>query len=938
MSDTSPQPSNNQDQAGRRVLEIVDGLVREVTPKLRKDYQLSAESRFDSDLGLDSLARSELLVRIESEFDVELPADAIKVETPQALLQAIISARSQKREASSWEPFPLPETVTSTPSACTTLNEVLDWNLQQHGDRVHIYLYGDENEPQPITYKDLDQGARAIAAGLLGLGVRPGDSVALMLPSSMDYFCAFFGILYAGAVPVPIYPPVRASQLEEHLRRHGRILTSAEAVVLITVPEARAAAHLLRAEAPRIKHIETVAGISQQGTRPPTEWPNPRADDLALLQYTSGSTGDPKGVMLTHGHLLANIRAMGEWLEVTSQDVFVSWLPLYHDMGLIGAWLGSLYYAMPLVVMSPLAFLSHPLHWLRAIQRHRGTISGGPNFGFELCLRAARSGDLEGLDLSSWRAAFNGAEPVSPVTLERFWQRFGDYGLQKGALMPVYGMAEASLGLTFPRAGSGTHIDRVDRDAFTHSAMARPSDADSALAFVGCGVPLPGFEVRIVDDASRKLPERREGHIQFRGPSATSGYANNPKATNALFDGDWLCTGDRGYLVEGELFVTGRVKDVIVRGGRNIYPYELEEAVGGVSGVRKGCVAAFGSPNASTGVEELVVVAETRETDQAVLPDMEQAVRESVIDVVNIPPDVIRLVPPHSVLKTSSGKIRRAATRQRFQTGTLGAKPAAVWWQIARLGVATLNARSKGLVRKLGEWFYAIYAWAVFTIMVIPAWLLVALLPRRQWRWLAVRIAARVAALLAGIRIDLRGRDNLPTDGGYVLVANHASYLDALLLTATLPHDYSYLAKRELLHNFFARIGLQRLGGLFVERTDAKRATEDTESVIAAANAGERLGVFPEGGMRSGAGLRPFRMGAFMASANSGLPVVPVAIRGTRKILGNDQWFPRLGRVQIAIGSCITPSGSGWEAALELRNRSRDFILAHCGEPDVAEG
>ncbi len=567
MSDTSPQPSNKHHQAGARVLEIVDRLVREVTPKLRTGYQLSAESRFDRDLGLDSLARSELLVRIESEFDVELSADAIKVETPQALLQAVIAARSQKREGGSRELFPLPEAVTSTPSACSTLNEVLDWHLQKHGDRVHIYLYGSESEPQPITYRELDRGAREVAIGLQERGVGSGDSVALMLPSSSDYFSAFFGILYAGAVPVPIYPPVRASQLEEHLRRHGRILTSAEARVLITVPEARAAAHLLRAEAPLLAHIDTVSGISKQTIPILIKGADSGADDLALMQFTSGSTGDPKGVMLSHGHLLANIRAMGEFLGVTSKDVFVSWLPLYHDMGLIGAWLGSLYFAVPLVVMSPLAFLSHPLYWLRTIHRHRGTISGGPNFGFELCLRAAESGDLEGLDLSSWRAAFNGAEPVSSVTLERFWQRFSSYGLHREALMPVYGMAEVALGLTFPHVGSVPNIDRVGREAFTKGQLAKPSDDPSALAFVGCGVPLPGYELRIVDDVSRELPERREGHIQFRGPSATSGYANNPEATRALFDGDWLRTGDRGYLAAGELFVTGRIKDVIVRGG-----------------------------------------------------------------------------------------------------------------------------------------------------------------------------------------------------------------------------------------------------------------------------------------------------------------------------------------------------------------------------------
>jgi acyl-CoA synthetase (AMP-forming)/AMP-acid ligase II len=271
---------------------------------------------------------------------------------------------------------------------------------------------------------------------------------------------------------------------------------------------------------------------------------------------------------------------------VSSTDVFVSWLPLYHDMGLIGAWLTSLHFGFPLVVMSPLRFLARPARWLQAIHEHGGTISGGPNFGFELCLRRIDDDELEGSTSQSWRIAFNGAEPVSPDTVTRFAERFARFGLRPEALTPVYGLAECAVALTVPPLDRGARIDRVARQPLARHGRAEPADDTEKhpVRHVACGKPLPGHHVRIVDDAGRVLPDRREGRIQFRGPSATSGYYRNPQATRELFDGDWLNTGDLGYLAEGDLFVTGRTKDLIIRAGRNLHPAELEEAVGRLPG------------------------------------------------------------------------------------------------------------------------------------------------------------------------------------------------------------------------------------------------------------------------------------------------------------------------------------------------------------------
>ena len=318
-------------------------------------------------------------------------------------------------------------------------------------------------------------------------------------------------------------------------------------------------------------------------------------NDIALLQYTSGSTGDPKGVVLTHANLLANIRAVGEAVKMGPDDVGVSWLPLYHDMGLIGAWLTLLYYGIPLAVMSPIAFLMRPERWLWAIHNHRGTMSTAPNFAYELCVRKIADKDIEGLDLSSWRMAMNGAEPVNPGTLERFATRFAKYGFRGEALLPVYGLAEASLAVTVPPMGRGPVVDRIERKVFASEGRAVVAQVgnENAIAFVSAGKPIPRHEIRVVNDAGAEVAERTEGFLWFRGPSATTGYYQNEAATAALFpagkaarDGEyaWVNSGDRAYVADGELYVTGRVKDIIIKGGRNLYPHEVEELAARVEG------------------------------------------------------------------------------------------------------------------------------------------------------------------------------------------------------------------------------------------------------------------------------------------------------------------------------------------------------------------
>ncbi|MFN3565753.1 MAG: AMP-binding protein, partial [Burkholderiaceae bacterium] len=856
------------------LLAIVEATLRDLRPDAPLP-QVTLAASLDRDLAFDSLGRMELLLRVEREFGVDLPEETLaSAETVGALLDAVLAAQGRaapRREravaAAEAQPAAAPVAEPGEPAAAHTLLDVLDWHLVAHAERTQVTYLADD-AVAPISFRRLADGAAAIAAGLQRAGVEPRQCVAIMLPTSPEYFDVYLGILLAGGIPVPIYPPARASQLEEHVLRHAGILANAQAAILVTVPEAKVVARLLQARVPGLRRVVTPQALAERGGAfTPVAV---RADDIALIQYTSGSTGSPKGVALTHANLLANIRAMARTLEASPRDVFVSWLPLYHDMGLIGAFLGTLYVGCPLVVMSPLAFLSKPSRWLRAIHDWRGTLSAGPNFAWELCVKRIDDAELAGLDLSSWRLAFNGAEAVNPDTLARFAQRFARCGFNPEAITPVYGLAEASVGLLFPPLLRGPLVDRVQRDAFTRSGRALPAAADdaTALRFVSCGRPLPGHAIRIVDDADREVAERIEGHLQFRGPSATQGYFRNPRETARLFRDGWLDTGDRAYVAAGEVYVTGRVKDIIIRGGRNLYPEEIENAVGAVEGVRKGCVAAFGAPDPQRGTERLVVLAEVRAADARERARLHAAIARAVLDAIGEPPDEVVLAPPHAVLKTSSGKIRRAACRALYEQGRLNAPARALRWQVLRLALGAAALRLRQAISALGAAGFGLRAMTAFGLIAPPVWLLTLFARAPAAAWKIGRTGARLLFRLAGVPLAVRGIERLPA-GPCVLVANHASYVDGIVLVAALPRPYAFVAKRELQAQRIAGTCLARLGAEFVERFDVKRSVEDANRMAEAVRQGRSLLVFPEGTFVERPGLLPFRLGAFLAAASA---------------------------------------------------------------------
>jgi 1-acyl-sn-glycerol-3-phosphate acyltransferase len=964
-----------------RVLEIIRGLLHELGSQGALPM-LNATSQLDRDLGLGSLERVELLARLETAFNVRLPDRvASEANTPEDLARAILTAPGTNAEDTEADSA-LRASVTvqklhrsatdAGVSSAEALVDVLRFRSAHDAERAHLLITEDADDGErsfTLTFAELYAAGNRCAAELARRGVPAGGRVALMLPTSRAFFVSYAGILLAGAIPVPIYPPFRADRIEEYAARQSAILNNAEVCLLLTFRRAEAVANLLR---PRVRSRSGVADAEKlieaaDKAPPPSPGVSPlhvtgsrarQGSDLALLQYTSGSTGDPKGVMLTHANLLANIRAIGEVVRLGPEDVGVSWLPLYHDMGLIGAWLSLLYFGAPLVVMSPLAFLTRPERWLQAFHKHRGTITAAPNFAYELCVRKIADKDIQGVDLSSWRAALNGAEPVNPDTLERFAERFASYGFRREAQLPVYGLAEASLAVTVPPLNRGPLIDRVERETFTAQGRAVPAalEDETAIAFVSSGEALPRHEIRIVDEIGDEVPDRTEGFLWFRGPSATAGYFRNPKATEALLprgpatapgEYAWVDSGDRAYRADSEIYVTGRVKDIIIKGGRNLYPHEVEELAARADGIRKGCIVAFGLTDEATGTEKLVVVAETRERDAARRAALASEVTGLVSGGLGLPPDRVELIPPGSIPKTSSGKLRREETKKLYLAGTLSASRAPAWLQIARLGLGSalrnLGHEVLAGVKRGLEILYGIYFGVVFLLWIVPAWVIVQFIKDHKEAGRFTSSALKVLFALIGCDVRVVGREYMDTPGAKIYASNHTSYFDVLPLMLGLGVPYRFVAKMEVGGMPFIGTFLKQMGHLKFDRTDPESRLRQAQEMEEFLRNGESVFVFPEGTFTGEDGVRPFQLGAFKAAVATGAPIIPVSLAGTRRFLRDGTYLPRPTSVTITLSPPIFPitsasttnsaDSSGWHELIRLRDATRAAIVRYAGEP-----
>jgi acyl carrier protein len=964
-----------------RIMDVLRGLLEELGSQGALPI-LSPASQLDRDLGLGSLERVELLARLETAFNIRLPDRvASEANTPEDLARAILTApEGNLEDAEAGSALRASVTVQKLHRAATdadvfsaeTLIDVLRYRAVHDAGRAHLLITEDSDAGErrvTLTFADLYAAGNRCAAELARRGVPAGGRVALMLPTSRAFFVSYAGILLAGAIPVPIYPPFRADRIEEYAARQSAILNNAEVCLLLTFRRAEAVAKLLR---PRVSSLSGVVDAEKlieaaDKAPPPSPGVSPlhvtgnrarQGRDLALLQYTSGSTGDPKGVMLTHANLLANMRAIGEAVQLGPEDVGISWLPLYHDMGLIGAWLTLLHFGTPLAVMSPLAFLTRPERWLQAFHKHRGTIAAAPNFAYELCVRKIADKDIQGVDLSSWRAALNGAEPVNPETLERFAERFASYGFRREAQLPVYGLAEAALAVTVPPLNRGPLVDRIERETFTaqgRAVPAVPGDA-TAMVFVSSGNALPRHEVSIVDERGNEVPDRTEGFLWFRGPSATAGYYRNSKATEALLprgpasapeEYAWVNSGDRGYCADGEFYVTGRVKDIIIKGGRNLYPHEVEELAARADGIRKGCIVAFGLKDEASGTEKMVVVAETRERDAARRAALASQVTDLVSRGLGLPPDRVELLPLGSIPKTSSGKLRREETRQLYLAGTLSASRAPAWLQIARLGtVSTLRNLGRELlagIKRGLEILYGLYFGVVFLLWIVPTWVMVQFIKDQKKAGQFTSSALKV--LFALIRCDVRviGKEHMETPGARIYASNHASYFDVLPLMLGLGVSYRFVAKMEVGAMPFIGTFLKQLGHLKFNRTDPESRLRQAQELEEFLGNGESIFVFPEGTFTPEDGVRPFQLGAFKAAVATGVPIIPVSLAGTRRFLRDGTWLPRPTNVTITLSAPVYPrtaankstsaDSTDWHELIRLRDATRAAIARHSGEP-----
>ena len=909
--------------AERQLLSLIGGLLKEIGSQ-EAAHKVELHSSLERDLGLGSLERVELLVRVERHFGRRLPDETAQTaESPAEWLKALRDAESSHRTESRYPIRQPAEDAPRAPAEARSFTEVLRGHADSVPERVQVHLL-EQQWGQEISYSHLLQEASEVAAGLAASGLQRDDTVAIMLPTSAEFFYSFLGVMLAGGIAVPIYPPARRDKIEEYVRRQSLILHNAGVRFLISFDQVRAVSKVMGLSLPGRVQLTTAQALQHRGRG--TRIPAVPVADAFFIQYTSGSTGDPKGVVLTHDNVLANVRGIGWAVEAKPDDRVVSWLPLYHDMGLIGSWLFSVYYGFPITVMSPPAFLSRPERWLWAVSDSRGTLCPAPNFSYELCARKIQDEAIEGVDLSAWRVAINAGEPVLPDTLSRFAERFARYGFRPESYVPCYGLAESSVALTFSPLNRAPRIDVIEREDFKVDGRAVPErpGATDVLRFVASGKALPAHEVRIVDDEGQDVAERIQGRVLFRGPSKTEGYFNNPEATAAVVDEDgWMDSGDLGYLAEGEIYITGRKKDCIIKAGHNIIPQEVEMAAADAPGVRRGCVAAFGSVDTESGTEKLVVVAETRSAN----PSEHERIRAEVVrlvdEAIGLPPDHVELVPPQTVPKTSSGKVRRIETRSLYEEGRLRGTVRPPWLQVARLWVehagVWVGHGLSNAIDQAGDFIVS----AGKEKMAITGGLLARLFPSQR---AAAWVVCQTAGLLGHVTTDELRADGEASARPALFVANRAGPEDALYLLRALPAP-TLLADEQSLCSLPSALTflLEALlapsahsgSGSGALREDIRRALASGCSVLSLSDA-------PGHG---GPPRSRFRLEPIQAAGDAGCSIVPVYIGQANAGLAGRNGAHGRTSVVVRIGLPLASSNRGLHGVAQLRDELRRKIV-----------
>lgn len=908
---------------------------------------------FEEQLGLGSIELADLLVRVGRAYGVELPSDGIGTfRRPRDLLEAIerapggdaavvgqpVIARVQEEPDRDASITSFSAVSTVSPGASTLL-DLLRGRAEKDGQRPHLKFLAPDGQVRTLTFGELWARGSYAAAGMAKLGLAIGERVAILARTGPDFFVAFVGVLCAGGVPVPIYPPVRLDDLDRYVQRQSRILHSAGAAFIVSDPQFKAAADLLCTATPSLRESSTVAALANGSAAPFCVESPP---ELALIQYTSGSTGDPKGVALTHANLLANMRAISDCTVragCNPSDVVVSWVPLYHDFGLIGTWMGvGIFTGATVAMMSPIDFLIKPAMWLSAIDRFRATTVPTTTFGLDHVTRRVPDDHIAGLDLSSLKVVVLGAEPVRAKALDDFCRRFERYGFRRNAFAPAYGLAESCIGVTFAGGDQRPRVDHVDADrlaAERHAVPAGPGSRTRRL--VSVGTPIGDQQIRVVettDGRHQPVAERHEGRVLVRGKSVMAGYFGRPEATASVRLGDWLDTGDLGYLADGELFITGRVKDLIIKAGRNYHPHDIEHSVSELPGVRKGCVIAFGEEMPENG-EGIVVVVETTETTTTTDPtrrdELKASIRAAVVETTGTSADDVVLIPRGSMLKTSSGKLRRQETRQAYRDGSLGTSTAGrrqVAAAMARLGWYRVRL-SAGRCREILVGTYI--AGVTMSVMLISAGSTVWLRDRTaMWRF----ARGMLRLLFAATGMSFRRTGVALPEGQVLYVSNHPSDMDPLLLVSAVGRPISMTGKRRLFKGLFGAIA-ERLGVIPVEPDALESSLASYERMKSLLAEGESIHIFPEGDRRDAPGIYPFRLGAFKLAASAGVPIVPLVLGGSREVMRGRPYRPATLEVEVLPPVRIDCDPSDLAALAKVRAQVRQMIAKASGEPLV---
>ncbi len=550
--------------------------------------------------------------------------------------------------------------------ADATLVDALERHARDTPGRAALTLLHADGRRETLTSRELHAEAVAWGRALERAGIGPGDLVLLVLQHSRALVTAFWGALLRGAMPCIF--PFLSEKLDPGLyaERVRLLVDHAGARAALTWPGFVPALERMLSDVDcRVIDAETLARDDDSGH---PGWPRPDPDSVAFLQFSSGTTGLQKGIALPHRSVLAQVRAYGGALRLDERDVVVSWMPLYHDGGLVAGFVMPLTAGVPLVLMSPFHWVRAPRDLFRAVTEFKGTLTWMPNFAYNHCVRATRDEDLAGVDLSSWRALVNAAEPCRLDSHRLFARRFAPFGFRESALQVAYGMAEATLFVTATRLDEPAPIDWVDRRLLAEERRALPAEpeAPGSLPMVSCGYPVQGAELRVIDDDGRDLPERRVGQVLIRCASMFSGYYRRPDLTAQVMRDGWHLSGDMGYLADGQLYVSGRLKDLIIVSGRNVYPGDLEALANQVEGIHPGRTVAFGVPEERLGTEVVVIVCELEPgLDDDARARVAEEVRRRVWEQEVALHDV-RLVDERWLIKTSSGKISRASSREKY--------------------------------------------------------------------------------------------------------------------------------------------------------------------------------------------------------------------------------------------------------------------------------